>query len=64
MEPVYQFYIAGYVDMIKLVVDNGGDGCIADQVGDMPIHYAAIGCKPQAILTLVDKGRFKYYVQN
>jgi len=46
----------GYVDMIKLVVDNGGDGCIADQVGDMPIHYAAIGCKPQAILTLVDKG--------
>jgi len=46
----------GYVEMIKLVVVNGGDGCLADQVGDMPIHYAAIGCKPQAILTLVDKG--------
>ena len=55
---LYDFSIStsGYIEIMRTVLDHGGDGSLADPVGDLPIHYAAIGSKPRAILTLVDKG--------
>merc|ERR1719309_1787316 len=46
----------GDVNMLNWLLINGGDGAISDSAGDLPIHYAAIGSKPMAILCLVDKG--------
>ena len=47
----------GNVALINWLLGSGGDGGIADSSGDLPLHYAAIGAKPLAILTLVDKGK-------
>ena len=42
--------------MVDWLLGNGGDALITDSAGDISLHYAAIGAKPLAILTLVDKG--------
>ena len=49
--------------LIHWLLEHGGDGNIADSSGDLPIHYAAIGAKPEAVLTLVDKGEIYLYLQ-
>jgi len=46
----------GHFSLVDLLMTCGGDPCIADVCGDQAIHYAAIGRKTDALLTLVNKG--------
>jgi len=54
--PVMTAAHEGHFSLVDLLMTCGGDSSVADACGDRAIHYAAIGRKTDALLTLVNKG--------